>query len=310
MRSAIRLKQLACVLLPAFALICAIPVAVAGAHGGHESSQVEVRGVVTSAPTNGSGSFTATAYVVEHSHLFAGGGHRHGGHGWGGGKWGGGNRDSANIRASHSPSGGMPADGTPGTAITTDGSTEIRIDGQQSSVSNLAVGDYFTAAYDGTPDESLSTITATPALSVSSWAPADGNSLYAFVGTVSGTDPTAGTVTVNVTGSFPNGLFSGTDTFDVGSQTIVLGNSGSTLFGSLGSISTGDAVAGGLVAPSGATASAVESTPLQVLVDFPQSSSSSTSSANAQKASIRRAERRALKLLRRENAKHGHHKKK
>jgi hypothetical protein len=42
-------------------------------------------------------------------------------------------------------------------------------------------------------------------------------------------DTTAATVAVNVTGSIPNGLFPGTDTFDVGSQTIVLGNSGSTL---------------------------------------------------------------------------------
>jgi hypothetical protein len=110
------------------------------------------------------------------------------------------------------------------------------------------------------------------------------NPLHAFVGTVSSTDTTAGTVTVNVTRPVPNGLFSGTDTFDVGSQTIVLGNSGSTLFGSFGN----------------------------VLVDFPQSSSSSSSSssATATKASIRRAERRALKLLRHEQAKYGHHKKK
>jgi hypothetical protein len=303
MRSVIRLKQLAGTLLPALALMCAIPVAVAGAHGGHDKSQVEVRGVVTTAPTNGSASFTATAEVVEHSHPFAGGGHGHGGHGWGGAKWGGG---KVRGRHDHSPS----SDGTAGTVIATDGSTQIRIDGQQSSASSLAVGDYFTAVYDGTADESLSTITSSPALSVSAWAAADGNSLYAFVGTVTGTDTTAGTVTVNVTGSTPNALFSGTDTFDVGSQTIVLGNSGNTLFGSLGSVSTGDVVAGGLVAPSGEAAGTVESTPLQVLVDFPQPSSSSTSSANAQKASIRRAERRALKLLRREKAKYRHHKKK
>lgn len=62
-----------------------------------------------------------------------------------------------------------------------------------------------------------------------------------------------GTVTVNVTGSTPNGLFPGTDTSDVGSQTIVLGNSSSTLFGTPGSVP----------APPG------------VLADFPQASSTS-----------------------------------
>jgi hypothetical protein len=344
MRSAVRLKQLAGVLIPALALICAIPVAVASAHGsGHGSSVIEVRGVVTTAPASDADSFTATAYVVQHAHFRHGGGHGWGGghgHGWGGGHghgWGGGHHWSGGAgnsggggksggssgggsskgtgysytysgkvrgRHDHSPS----SDGTAGTVIATDGSTQIRIDGQQSSVINLAVGDYFTAVYDGTPDESLSTITSTAALSVSAWAPSDGNSLYAFVGTVSSTDATAGTITVNETRSFPNGLFSGTDTFDVSSQTIVLGNSGSTLSGSLGSVSTGDVVAGGLIAPSGESAATVESTPLQVLVDFPQSSS--TSSATATKASIGRAERRALELLRLEKAKHGHHEKK
>jgi hypothetical protein len=120
---------------------------------------------------------------------------------------------------------------------------------------------------------------------------------------------TAGTITVNVTTSPPNGLFSGTDTFDVGSQTIVLGNSGSTLFGSLSKVSTVDVVAGGVIAPSGESAGTVQSSPLGVLVDFPQSSSSSSTPANAEKASIRRAEHRALGLLRREQAQHGHHKK-
>jgi hypothetical protein len=308
--------------------------------------EVEVKGVITSAPASGSDSFTATAYVLAPEHFFpggdwSGGGNRHDPGSWGGGSgsstggddpsssssfsysYGGrvggsygysgrsGDLRGARMRPhlrSHCLSGTTPvSDGTPGTVITTDSSTQITIDGQSSSVSNLAVGDYFTAVYDGTPDESLATITSTPALSVAAWVPLQGNSLYAFVGTVSGTDTTNGTVTVNVTSSIPNGLFSGTDTFDVGSQTIVLGNSGSTLFGSLANVTTGDVVAGGLIAPSGETASTVESSPLQVLVDFPQSSSSS-STATTQQASIRRAEHRALKLLRREKAKYGHHK--
>jgi hypothetical protein len=90
------------------------------------------------------------------------------------------------------------------------------------------------------------------------------------------------TDTINVNGTRPisNGLFCGTDTFDVGSQTIVLG---------------------GLIAPRGGSAATVESTPLQVLVDFP--SSSSSASTIATKASIRRAERRAPKLLCHQKAK-------
>lgn len=269
--------------------------------------EVEVKGVITTAPGGGSDSFTATAYVVAPEHFFPVR------MGTGPVARGSAQVSSARLRGARLRSHCLPvttpvSDGTPGTVITTDSSTQITIDGQSSPVSNLAVGDYFTAVYDGTPDESLSTITSTPAQSVSAWAPFTGDSLYAFVGTVTGTDTTNGTVSVNVTRSFPNGLFSGADTFDVGSQTIVLGNSGSTLFGSLGNVQTGDVVAGGLIAPSGESAATVESTPLQVLVDFPQPSSSN-SSATAQRASVRRAEHRALRLLRREKAKYGHHRK-
>lgn len=332
--------------------------------------EVEVKGVVTTAPASGSDSFTATAFVVAPEHFFPGGaggadGDSHhpgswsggagssddagdpsgtddssgdssgdsysdggkvggaygysgsggsGGSGSSGGTGGSGSSGGsihinsvrgAHLRSHSLPAGSPMSDGTPGTMITTDSSTQITIGGQTSSVSNLAVGDYFTAVYDGTPDEPLSTITSTPALSVDAWAPFDGGSLYAFVGTVSSVDTTGGSVTVNVTSSLPNGLFSGTDTFDVSSQTIVLGNSGSSLFGSLSAVQTGDVVAGGLIAPGGESAGTVESSPLQVLVDFPQSSSSSSTT---QQASIRRAERRALRLLRREKAKYGRHK--
>ncbi len=52
-------------------------------------------------------------------------------------------------------------------------------------------------------------------------------------------------VTVNVTGPIANGIFSGADTFSVGSQTQVLGNT---------NLATGD-VAGGLIAPNGESAS-------------------------------------------------------
>ena len=321
--------------------------------------EVEVKGVVTAAPANGSDSFTATAFVVAPQHFSPGGpwggGHDHPGS-WGGGEnssdgtgdasgtddssegssgdgdgysyggkvggaygysgsgsssGSGGSIHITSVRGAHAdgrslPAGSPMSDGTPDTTITTDSSTQITVAGQTSPVGNLAVGDYFTAVYDGTPDEPLSTITSTPALSVDAWAPVQGGSLYAFVGTVSSIDTSGGSVSVNVTSSIPNGLFSGTDTFAVGSQTIVLGNSGSSLFGSLSEVQTGDVVAGGLIAPGGESAGTVESSPLRVLVDFPQSSSASSTT---QQASIRRAERRALKLLRRQKAKYGRHKK-
>ncbi|MGH2860487.1 MAG: hypothetical protein ACRDLT_03160 [Solirubrobacteraceae bacterium] len=141
-------------------------------------------------------------------------------------------------------------------------------------------------------------------------APSIGNALYASVGTVTGTDTGAGTITVNVTRPVPNGLLSGADTFDVGSQTIGLGNSSDTLFGSLGNATPGDLIADRLIAPSAESASTPESTPLRVLVDSPQTCSSSTSSASAPKASNSRVGHRALRPLRREKAKYGHDKSK
>jgi hypothetical protein len=287
--------------------------------------EVEVKGVVTTAPASGSDTFTSTAYVVtppKFHPLPAGGGWGGGGgayvHGSGdgysyGGGIGGGygftpttaHARGAHVRRSNCLPGSTPASqGTPNTAITTDGSTKVTVNGQTSSVSNLVAGDKFTAIFDGTPNEPLSTVTATPAVSVAAYAAAPTpNVLYGFVGTVAST--TSSSVTVNVSNSIPSALFSGTDTFTVGSSTIVLGNSGS----SLSSVAPGDVVAGGLLGPSGQSASTIESDPLQVLVDFPASLSpgSSTSSTSS---STKRAERKALKSLRQEKAKLGRHHKK
>jgi hypothetical protein len=102
-----------------------------------------------------------------------------------------------------------------------------------------------------------------------------------------------GTV-VNVTGSFPTGLFSGADTCTVDSQTKVLGNT---------NLVPGDVVAGGLVAPVGESARTVGSTPLQVLVGLAPSATSAVATASV----TRRAERRALEMLRHEKAKLDRH---
>jgi hypothetical protein len=294
--------------------------------------QVEVKGVVTSAPASGSDTFTATAYVVtppKFHPLPAGGSWGRGGstQGWGGGySYGGGvgggygytptayHARGTRLRKANCLPGSTPASqGTPNTTITTDDSTQVTLNGQTSSVSSLTVGDKFTAVFDGTPNEPLSTIAATPAVSISAHAAPAPNVLYAFVGTVATTTPSS--ITVNVTNSIPTGLFSGTDTFTVSQSTIVLGNSDSSLFGSLSSVAAGDVVAGGVVGPSGQSASTIESDPLQVLVDFPTSlstgspTSSASPSTSITSPSVKRVERKAIKLLRREKAKlKRHHK--
>jgi len=107
---------------------------------------------------------------------------------------------------------------------------------------------------------------------------------------------------VNVTGSIPTGIFSGADTFTVDSQTKVVGNT---------NLSSGDVVAGGLIAGGGESASTIGSTPLQLLADYPPASSASSTAATA--GQLKRAERRAMEMLRHEKAKmdrrnmHGRH---
>ncbi len=369
MRSWLRIKTRSVALVPALALICALPVAAGArsaaprlsAHDMSANTEVEVKGVITAAPANGAASFTATAFLAGSGQAVSGEGdsgngddsssgsddgapmiggssgnlngiNLGGGSGSGSGNLNGINLGSGsssgsgssmglgdNLRRGHRMSHSMTAQGTPGTTITTDSSTQVTIDGQPSSVANLAVGDYFSAEYSGTTSETLAQITAGIPLSIEAhssmpggpmWS---GNTLYAFVGTVASTDTTAGTVTVNVTSSIPSALFSGSDTFTLGQRTIVLGNSSSSLFGSLQNVSVGDVVAGGLIGPSGETANQVETQPLQLLVDFPVSSSgstgstSSTSSTSITPLAVRHAEKRALRLLRRKAAQLRHH---
>jgi hypothetical protein len=101
------------------------------------------------------------------------------------------------------------------------------------------------------------------------------------------TTTSTNTITVNRTRPIANDLCCQADTFDVGLQMIVLG---------------------GPSAPSGGSAATVKSPPLQVLVDFP--SSSSSSSTIAMKASVWRAARRAPELLCHHKAKSGRPKQK
>jgi hypothetical protein len=123
---------------------------------------------------------------------------------------------------------------------------------------------------------------------------------YAFVGTVTGTDTTAGTMTVSVTRSLPSSLIAGgsSATFTVGSHTIVIGGSsltgggsGAGLFGglfggSLAGVSQGDLVAGGLIGTAGMTAAQVQAAPLMFLLDLPAptATTGTTTTAAATKA--------------------------
>jgi len=120
----------------------------------------------------------------------------------------------------------------------------------------------------------MASVPTTPALEVIAEAPPQ---LYAFVGTVA-TAPTAlpGSLAVSVTQSLPAGLFSGTQTFMIGSQTLVFGGSLSSLFGMTPAIASGDVVAGGEINMSGLTAAQVEANPLQILVDFTSTTAAPT----------------------------------
>lgn len=293
--------------------------------------EVKVSGIITAAPTTGDpDQFTATAYIVTpiegggpwHPPVMGGGpvfGGQYGGQGddQGGGdgsgnSWGQGYSYGGQIggsygfrgftrQARHSQS--SPT-GTPGTVITVDSSTTFDVNANTSAtVGDLADGQVFTAVFDGTPDETLAQIVSNPALSITARTP---HSLYAFVGTVTATSTTSTpeTISVNVAQSTPSGLFTGVDTFDIGPDTFVFGGPNGSLFGSLSDVSVGDVVAGGVISSAGQSASAIESDPLQVLVDFPVTASPGTSTtagstlSAAQQRRVRAADyRKALKLL-------------
>ena len=198
------------------------------------------------------------------------------------------------------PSG--PAPTTTPVTIRTGTATRFRVNGRRGTISSLATGDRFVALFTGTRGEALSSLVAAPALAVDAHTPPTPEQLYAFVGTVSSVNTTADTVTVSVTNSLPSGLVpaaSNPATFTVSGQTLFLGGSAANgLFGgSLNDVGTGDVVAGGEIGAAGETLSQVESTPLQVLIDFPAAPGSSTTSSSDRTQARDRAMSQALALF-------------
>jgi hypothetical protein len=197
---------------------------------------------------------------------------------------------------------GVQAPTTTPVTIPTNGATKFRVDGQTGTVSSLAAGDRFVALFSGSRGEALSTLIANPALAVVAHTPPAMRQLYAFVGTVSSVSTTADTVTVQVGNSLPSGLVpaaSDPATFTVSAQTLFLGGAATNgLFGgSLTDVAPGDTVAGAEIGTAGETLSQVESSPLQVLIDFPSASGSSTTTSSVRKQARERALSQALAIF-------------
>ena len=282
---------------------------------GFFAQQTVVKGTVTAVNTS-AGTFTATVDVMNQGfdggHFFNGRGDDGNCQGWGpgfrdnngfGGRFNGDQMTPPSTPATPTPM----TTPTPGTVtITTNSSTKFDINGNTSAtIANLAAGDRFIATFapstsqgtssQGPGDEgnsvrrshqdqggSTSTVPTTPALEVIAESPPQ---LYAFVGTVT-TAPTAlpGSLSVTVSQSLPAGLFTGAQTFQIGSQTLVFGGSLAAFFGrstSTPTISANDVVVGGEINMGGLTAAQVEANPLQVLVDFTSTTSTMTPSTTS-----------------------------
>ena len=219
-------------------LIAALPLAlgVAVAHadqggpwsgGGGPTMGVPVIGTVVTTDAS-AGTFTANAFVPTFGGAFASG-------------------DQA---------GGGTAPTTTLVTIKTDSNTKMIVNGSTGTVADMKAGDQFMALFSGSPTASITTLVGNPALAIFDRTPPPKKQVYAFVGTVTGTDTTKGTVTLTVTASLPSGLAAANSsvTLTVSSETLILGGTSSTGFGNtLANVSTGDVVADGLLAPQGDT---------------------------------------------------------
>jgi hypothetical protein len=187
--------------------------------------------------------------------------------------------------------------------ITTNSSTMIHVRGMTGTgtVSDLAPGDRFLALFPGSSTDTIQTLVAGPATSIFAQVP---KQFYAFVGTVTATDTTAGTLSVNVMRSLPSTLIASGSaaTFTVDPRTFIIdgssltgGGFGGLFGGSLSGVSKGDMVAGGLIGAAGLTATQVGATPLMFLLDLPAPPATASTGTTAGVA--RKALRETMKVL-------------
>jgi hypothetical protein len=257
---------------------------------GSSTPTLEVHGTIVSVNAGG-GTFVANVRI--HHDEGNGGGDKHG---MGGGDNNGGDtngtdnhsggsggswnavRDFRRHDRRHGDRGSGSGDTTQVT-ITTNSSTAITLDDATSTLANLAAGDCFEATFAESGSGSPSTALTGPALTVDARSKCHhhhhSRTLYAFVGTVTGTDTAAGTVTVTVSNSTPSGLIApgSSATFTTDDNTLFFGGSifggGDEQGGSIGGITVGDVVAGGLHGDPSLTLAQVEATPLEILLDIP-----------------------------------------
>lgn len=166
-----------------------------------------------------------------------------------------------------------------------DPNTIIRINWRAGVLGQLSQGDRFHAIFSGTPDEPLATIVSRHTLWLDGRTPPPHRTLFAFVGNVTATDTTVGTLTVNVTQSFPSGLVPPAlepATFTVNRRTLILGANATNGLrgGSLDGVQVGDLVAGAVVGWSNLTLAQVGSLPLRFLLDLPSGTGSGGSGLN------------------------------
>ncbi len=192
--------------------------------------------------------------------------------------------------------------------VSTDSNTKFVINNRTGSLSGLVPNSTFDGVFPGVPTDDINAVVSRSAVSIVAKTPPRHRELFAWVGTVTGVDTSAHTVTVSVTRSLPSSLIpTGSDpvTFTVDRRTLILGGSGWGLAGSsLNGVQVGDVVAGGAVGWSDMTATQVEALPLRLLLDLPAPTTGPLLTARDKQL------RQALALLGKGSAKSTHHKSK
>jgi hypothetical protein len=179
-----------------------------GTGTGTGTQQATVVGTVVSVDA-GAGTFVAKAYALTPPSIGTGSST---GTGWGSGTGTSGSGTSGSgTSGSGTPGSGLGGLGGIGftrtvkssdmptateVTITTNSSTTIKISGVTGTptVGDLVPGARFFATFPGSSSDTIQTLVASPATAIYSQVP---KQIYGFVGTVTGTNPTAGTLTTS-----------------------------------------------------------------------------------------------------------------